>query len=294
MYDYSWSDLREEYELSLLEFDMVKLLNPMEKISLDIVKSTRMPCFKNCFWYRNDGSSCDECQTEEILLSRKEAVKLRFFEQRLYLVVTNYVIFSNYEFVMEKILEIKSVNRIISNNQNVKDMVLSHVEDISKSFMRDELTGAKNRRFLYHNLPILLKKAEYNKKDVGLAIFDIDKFKHINDSLGHNIGDEVLKKVTQILKSSIRESESDSVIRLGGDEFLLVVYEITKEKFEKKICEMLNLISEIDLNGIIESTITISVGVVMYSELSKIDIDELMIIADKRLYDSKREKYRIR
>jgi len=83
----------------------------------------------------------------------------------------------------------------------------------------DHLTGLLNRRALFEMGDLFFEKAERDKQQVAMLFIDLDKFKYVNDTYGHNVGDELLIKFSERLKSSTRAS--DLVVRMGGDEFVI-------------------------------------------------------------------------
>jgi diguanylate cyclase (GGDEF)-like protein len=87
--------------------------------------------------------------------------------------------------------------------------------------LHDGLTGLGNRRYFDEQLKRAMHNANRHHAQVGLVLGDLNKFKAINDTHGHNIGDQVLKQFANILRSCIRDS--DSVFRFGGDEFAIIV-----------------------------------------------------------------------
>jgi two-component system cell cycle response regulator len=85
----------------------------------------------------------------------------------------------------------------------------------------DELTGLHNRRFMSHHLDSLIESSKHLNKPLTLAIMDIDLFKSVNDTHGHDIGDEVLKEVGRRVTANVRES--DLACRYGGEEFVVIL-----------------------------------------------------------------------
>ncbi|GAA0719666.1 sensor domain-containing diguanylate cyclase [Clostridium malenominatum] len=149
----------------------------------------------------------------------------------------------------------------------------------------DPLTNLYNRYFMTHYLQEEFLKFEKEKVNYYIAMGDVDYFKNVNDTYGHEAGDHVLKVVAELLKSNI--SEKDKVARWGGEEFLIVFSDITKEDVIKKIN---NIISSLEKQPIEyrEKTVnvTISFGVSSFLKDDK-NYEESLIRADKVLYHSK-------
>ena len=98
------------------------------------------------------------------------------------------------------------------------------IRELEKLVMQDDLTGLKNRRYLKHFLPMILETAKANQYQVTLLLFDIDDFKHYNDSYGHSVGDDVLCQTAKLIRRCCRNQ--DIVVRLGGDEFAVVFWDV--------------------------------------------------------------------
>ncbi len=94
-------------------------------------------------------------------------------------------------------------------------------KNIEHNSNHDALTGFLNRRFLNNRIDEEIERAERNQETLSMIIFDIDKFKQVNDTFGHPVGDQVLTQLAQMAKSIIRKS--DLCIRIGGEEFLIVL-----------------------------------------------------------------------
>ncbi len=97
------------------------------------------------------------------------------------------------------------------------------IESLHRLAITDHLTGAYNRRYFYHFTDQLLARAKAERFRVTLLLFDIDNFKHYNDTFGHAAGDEILREITLLLKQVTREH--DIVARLGGDEFSVLFWD---------------------------------------------------------------------
>ena len=146
----------------------------------------------------------------------------------------------------------------------------------------DPLTGLANRNLLYELFIYDAYKAKRNNKLIAMLFLDLDRFKQINDTLGHEIGDKVLIYFAEQLKSCARES--DVVGRLGGDEFVIMIEDITDPSeaahTANRILEQLTQPITIAGHEILFST---SIGISLYPENSE-DIQTLLKQADIALY----------
>jgi PleD family two-component response regulator len=111
------------------------------------------------------------------------------------------------------------------NLETAKDRKIRELQALA---LQDDLTGLKNRRYLRHFLPSILREAEQEGFQVTLLLFDIDDFKHYNDTFGHPIGDRVLRQTADLIRRCCRTQ--DVVARLGGDEFAVVFWDRTCPK----------------------------------------------------------------
>jgi len=116
----------------------------------------------------------------------------------------------------------------ITADEHQKDL---RIEALEKLVVQDDLTGLKNRRYLRQFLPLILEKAKANRFQVTLLLFDIDDFKHYNDSYGHVVGDDVLRQTAKLIRRCCRNQ--DVVIRMGGDEFAVIFWDVPGEQAPK-------------------------------------------------------------
>jgi diguanylate cyclase (GGDEF)-like protein len=151
--------------------------------------------------------------------------------------------------------------------------------------LHDELTGLPNRRLFQDRLAQSLERARRSGNLTALLLVDLDYFKQVNDSVGHHIGDEVLREVSRILQGRVRRS--DTVARTGGDEFSLVLEEpisrAEAEKIGRLLMERLKQPLEIDGHTF---NVGASVGVAVFPEDAN-TVDALRIAADRRMYAQK-------
>jgi len=168
--------------------------------------------------------------------------------------------------------------------QDITQITLAE-EQIKQLARYDSLTGLFNRFSLENMLSQAISLAEKNKNQLAIMFIDMDRFKVINDNLGHHIGDELLKEVANRLNLSI--DEGDFVARLGGDEFVVVLSTINNPldvaRKAAEIIEKLGTTYHIDVN---ELNSTPSIGISLYPENGH-DGQSLMKHADIAMYHAK-------
>jgi two-component system cell cycle response regulator len=156
---------------------------------------------------------------------------------------------------------------------------------LEQAALTDALTGIQNRRYFDDALREYLTEFSRIDKPIGLMILDLDHFKQINDSHGHNIGDEVLKAVARCLKDLTRYH--DVVARLGGEEFAVVAPNMDSELLLKLAERIRRAIAGLALlSGNARLKITTSVGLAVWDRNET--ADQFFARADKMLYEAKR------
>lgn len=168
-----------------------------------------------------------------------------------------------------------------------RDITESHKDSERIRYLatHDGLTGLLNRNSFHVSLEQAITRANRSKRPFGLLFLDLDHFKAVNDTLGHEAGDKLLKEVSQRLRSSLRQS--DSAYRLAGDEFTVLVEGLDSEKdvflVAEKVCATL-AVPYFDDPG--APAVTASVGAVVYPR-DGATADELLRLADKAMYQAK-------
>jgi diguanylate cyclase (GGDEF)-like protein/PAS domain S-box-containing protein len=151
----------------------------------------------------------------------------------------------------------------------------------------DTLTGLPNRYLMFDRLNQLLVRAERYETGFAVLFIDLDGFKRINDSRGHDVGDLVLRGVADRLSQSVRAA--DTVARIGGDEFVILVEELRAGPDATALAQKIQaaLGRPFSLPGG-DATVTVSVGIGLYPEDGR-DAEELLKAADVAMYRAKRE-----
>lgn len=177
----------------------------------------------------------------------------------------------------------KERQKIEKMNRELEQKVEERTKKLRKMVITDELTNLFNRRRILELLEIELEKASRYKRDLALIMIDLDFFKRINDSFGHQFGDKVLRKISEIMKQNTRNL--DLVGRYGGEEFLLILPETNLEKAALVAEKLRQKIKKSDIEGL-DFKLTASFGAVQYEGESS---QQLIKRADDLLYKAKKE-----
>ncbi len=158
------------------------------------------------------------------------------------------------------------------------------LEQVSELVREDQLTGALNRRGLDETVERELKRADRSKTAFSIALLDIDNFKHLNDSIGHQAGDRALQHLTKVIKETLRPA--DSVGRYGGEEFLIVLPDTDLQAAIEAMQRLQrDLTKKFFLHNNERILVTFSAGVARCQEDE--DAEDLVGRADKAMYKAK-------
>jgi two-component system, cell cycle response regulator len=190
---------------------------------------------------------------------------------------------------ISKPLDLMEAKTRIHNMLEVR-LLYKQLEHYSRALeslaLHDALTGLPNRRLLMDRLSLAIAHARRNKRTMAVMYLDLDGFKQINDTLGHDAGDTLLSMVAARLVAAVRQE--DTVARLGGDEFVIVLWELSHAdgvaKLVSKVIQAVSQPYSIQGRGV---SMTASVGVGIYPTHGE-EVETLMKSADLALYEAKR------
>jgi diguanylate cyclase (GGDEF)-like protein len=150
----------------------------------------------------------------------------------------------------------------------------------------DSLTEASSRRHFMEQSSLSIKQAKIKEQQVALILLDIDHFKQVNDTFGHQVGDCTLKAITEICRDNIRPD--DLLGRYGGEEFMILLMDTSLDEAtlvaERIRCKVATTPIKINDNLI---SVTASMGVAVTDSVSEADIEALLRKADQALYKAK-------
>ncbi len=178
----------------------------------------------------------------------------------------------------EKVLEYVIIGSDMSERKYAEDRILYQANF-------DQLTNLPNRNLFMDRLHQALQRVQRDETVLALLFIDLDRFKNINDSLGHSAGDKLLKKVSHVMRKAVRES--DTIARFGGDEFAVILSPIYGPKNASRVAQaILDVLSKpIDLDGY-KAIIGASIGISMYPADGTTE-EELVKNADTAMYRAK-------
>jgi len=184
----------------------------------------------------------------------------------------------------------KETGKVIHYISNFSDISIIKESQDALEYMahHDGLTGLVNRILLKSHLDNFIKTRKRDKNIGAVLYLDLDKFKFVNDTYGHGVGDTLLQKVSERLINSVRDS--DIVGRVGGDEFIILLREVASEENIQVIVKKIIKTIASPFNDIVEDKIYIgtSIGVAIFPKQSD-NIDEVIKFADIAMFEAKKQ-----
>jgi len=183
--------------------------------------------------------------------------------------------------IIQAELAVRVKNLIVARQLHLK--IINQQQALEQLAMTDQLTGLYNRYFLNSFIEKALSLAKRHKYPLSLIMIDLDKFKHINDTFGHEQGDEVLVKISSVLHKNCRLE--DIAVRLGGDEFLVVLPHCGEQHVITKandICQQVNAIEASHTDVVVAASFGVS-----STEQGSFNYKSLFDLADQAAYQAK-------
>ncbi|VWX57173.1 sensor domain-containing diguanylate cyclase [Sphingorhabdus sp. 109] len=181
---------------------------------------------------------------------------------------------------VEKIIENEKLLRILAE----KDQRKAEEAKLQKMRLlaRDELTGLSSRRHIMEQCELALQRAQEGNGAFSIAIFDVDKFKAVNDRFGHAVGDDILRMIGKICKHTI--SRNQLVGRIGGEEFLMLLPDTSIAEAEAQVERLRLAIMDARL---LQPDIGVTVSAGLANSAGFHELKEMLLLADKALYAAK-------
>lgn len=269
---------QQESEVMIKElskvFDVVRLLDEetLETGNItDVTDAEGFPCKCYSFWKK--GNNCKNCTSREAFRKKNEQLKLEYLDANIYQVISKYVEIDGKPYVMELI---NQMNADAVMDEDGRNELIKQLFGYNRELYTDALTGIYNRRYYEERI-------RNSNMSAGVAMIDLDDFKIYNDTFGHDAGDLVLTTVVGIIKDNIRRT--DMLIRMGGDEFLLVMPDIGEQAFADKLNQIQEKVHSSKVPGYSQLRISVSIGGVL-SGLGN-TVEQAIRKADQFMYQAK-------
>ena len=269
---------QQESEVMIKElskvFDVVRLLDEetLETGNItDVTDAEGFPCKCYSFWKKGD--NCKNCTSRDAFRKKNEQLKLEYLDANIYQVISKYVEIDGKPYVMELI---NQMNADAVMDEDGRNELIKQLSGYNRELYTDALTGIYNRRYYEERI-------RNSNMSAGVAMIDLDDFKIYNDTFGHDAGDLVLTTVVGIIKDNVRRT--DMLIRMGGDEFLLVMPDIGEQAFADKLNQIQEKVHSSKVPGYSQLRISVSIGGVL-SGLGN-TVEQAIRKADQFMYQAK-------
>ena len=270
-----------EEEAKMLEkvFDVVRFLEGdfFEQMQDDPrigVKIGMCQCYD--FWKKN--KPCENCTSMKAYAEKKQKTKLEFLDADVFLVISRYLEIDDEACVMELVKHLDNDTLIDTDG---RDKLVGKLKGYQDKLYIDPVTGVYNRRYFEDEIRNMQNSA-------GVAMIDLDDFKLYNDIYGHDMGDQVLCIVADVIKNCIRKT--DKLIRYGGDEFLLILSDMVRGTLRGKLLQIQEAIENATIPNCSRLKLTASIGGVISEDGQ---IDEAIAKADQLMYKAKDHKAQV-
>lgn len=232
-----------------ITYDLVRYVNPVTKKLIHVERDGRVwesefSCY--AVWNRNEG--CSNCISAKTVRTKERMMKFEITERDIFQIVSMYVEIDGKPCCLEMVSKLDE--SFIPEGYS-REEVLSSIRIHKEKSYIDRVTGIYNKRYYAEKLCRMEKVS-------AVAMADIKGFKHINESFGHQTGDDVLRQVARVIHETV--GESGEALRYSGDDFVLVFSDIEKDKFDKLLEEIrrkVEALAFVELPGVkLELTIT--------------------------------------
>ena len=269
---------RQESEVMIKElskvFDVVRLLDEETLETGNIKDKTDIegfPCKCYSFWKKRN--NCKNCTSRDAFRKKNEQLKLEYLDSNIYQVISKYVEIDGKPYVMELI---NVMNSDTVMDEDGRNELIKQLSGYNRELYTDALTGIYNRRYYEERI-------RNSNMSAGVAMIDLDDFKIYNDTFGHDAGDLALTTVVGIIKDNVRRT--DMLIRMGGDEFLLVMPDIGEQAFADKLNQIQGKIHSSKVPGYSQLRLSVSIGGVLSGSGST--VERAIRKADQFMYQAK-------
>ncbi len=256
-------------------YDTARLVDPVKnvQVTLDdagVCRETPYCCYR--IWNREE--KCENCISAKCIAGKGQLTKFEYSGEDVFHVRAVYVEVDGVPFSLELV---DKVEKEIFLHGMEKDYLIKSTEEYQREIYMDSVTGIKNRRYYEERL-------KWRRDIRAVAVADINFFKTINDTCGHQAGDRALRQVAEALSKCVRKT--DEVVRYGGDEFVVAFLDIPAKEFVRKLEQMAACVQAMVLPEYDGIQLSVSIGGIYGSDM----VSDLVVMADDLMYQAKKEK----
>lgn len=282
--------LRRRAEIGRL-FDFYRLVDPETHLIYDfkhgeLIQADDPSC--HAIWQRDE--PCKNCTSLRAKIENRTIVKLECNAYHFFLIYSLPIDIFDKSFVMELIKDVDDSLMVNAGCAPDNTNIMNLVSEMNIAILTDPFTGLFNKKFFLTDVPATIGQSRKNGSPYCGAVFDIDRFKHVNDSFGHLIGDTVIMFIAELFKET-EKTAPIKAFRIGGDEFYIGFSGLHFLEAER-IC---NSIRERVANhrfvsgGDQSFSVTISYGLEEYDFASAPSIRSYLDEIDKKMYEAKNQ-----
>ncbi len=263
------------------DYKVMRSNRAADDYSFNCLQHHEKPCYKVA--HDSDGP-CPECPLTDVVASKKTFTRIHEYTNKSGETRTFELMASPLYDAHGQVTGLVQSSRDITDHIKTRQTLVEKEKSLDFLAHHDPLTKLPNRLLFGDRLEQALRHAKRNNTGVALLFIDLDEFKEINDSFGHNLGDQLLQKVSERLKKHVRDN--DTISRLGGDEFTIIVEDIANSNDAARVAQtLLNVFNQpIELDE--QLHISLSIGISLYPD----DADQpeaLIRNADTAMYRAK-------
>lgn len=226
-------------------FELYRFVDPVTNQVYDYKSKTLLPICQKCYeiWHRD--IPCANCISMRAIREQRIIFKLEYMGDATYFIVAIPVHIQGNDYALELVNNVTDSLAIYNSykKDNSRDLS-SIIHDLNYVVTHDIYTDLLNKSYAESQLARTIVKAQKEKLPLTIIVIDIDHFKSVNDTYGHMMGDQVILKLSKLLKDYVEGNEKSWVARIGGDEFLMVFCDRHIEEIREFSANLSNIISK--------------------------------------------------
>ncbi|WP_187620294.1 GGDEF domain-containing protein [Selenomonas ruminis] len=247
---------------------------------------------ETCFSVWGKKQRCHNCVSRQAYDEERQHVKFEYANNRYFFVIARPIWLRGKKYAIEFVMDV--TNQFTPNNPSEGNFVMNLIHELERVSSRDPFTGLFNKNYLQKELTQALAKRHTEAQSdapLYLAIWDIDNFKQVNDTYGHDMGDKILLRAAQALQRGIT-SEDGITARFGGDEFMILFHKTDRSYCEHLLRAIKNDIDHQTHSGLLcneSSCFRVSISYGLADVHAYPTAAEALHAADQQLYAHKRK-----